>query len=126
MRVVLTVLLIIAAAPVWAEWIMLYEDTMSVGYIDASTLRINGNVRTIMELQDIKFPTKQKVSSVVSLVEYDCKKKRFRLISGRAYSERTGNGKQLGVSKSTGDWHSSDYGKPARITIEAVCRLSPR
>jgi hypothetical protein len=95
MRVILTLLLMLAAAPAWAEWTKATEDDDAVHYTDPATLGKDGNLRTVGTLQDLKKKGPQGEMSRRANWEYDCAEKRGRLLSFSLHSGPMATGETL-------------------------------
>jgi len=54
MRPILTLLLMILAAPAWAEWVRYAEDAVASYYYDPATIKKRGNNMHLRELSDLK------------------------------------------------------------------------
>ena len=87
MRIVLIAWLILVATPAWAEWVKVSESDGLTGYVDPATIRKNGNLRRVWEIQDLKARgTKFGELSRRVLNEYDCKEERMRTLSATFHS----------------------------------------
>ena len=88
MRPFVGAVLLALGTTAYADWMKIYEDAGSVGYIDPVTIqKIDNNVRRVSELLDFKKPDPQFKGEMSHsfLVEYDCKEKRVRVISVTGY-----------------------------------------
>lgn len=121
MRLILTLLLTLAAAPAWADWVKVSETDEVTFYIDPATIRKDGNLRRVWEIQDLKKPDKEGVMSRRGLLEYDCKDERDRVLSFSAHSDPMAGGKLLFSLNEPGKW---DYIPPEtlrRTTMRIAC-----
>ena len=91
-----TVILLTIAPVAAAEWVKIYEDAGTVGYIDPSTIRkVDETLRQVSELLDFKKPDPQFKGEMshLFLAEYDCKNKVVRIVSVTGYAERMAKGR---------------------------------
>ena len=121
MRLILTLLLTLAAAPAWAEWVKVSETDEVTFYIDPATIRKDGNLRRVWEIQDLKKRDKGGVMSRRGLFEYDCKDERDRVLSFSAHSDPMAGGKVLFSLNEPDKW---DYIPPRTVSqtrMQFVC-----
>jgi hypothetical protein len=87
MRVILTFLLLAAAAPAWAGWVkaVVTEDD-DVVYIDPATIARIGTLRRVWVVQDLKNKGPRGERSRKVLWEYDCAARKYRGLSIALYS----------------------------------------
>jgi hypothetical protein len=81
MRVVLTLLLMLAAAPVWAQWMKVDEKDNAIHYIDRATISKNGEMRSVWVTQYLREKGPDGEMSRRAFLEYDCAGRRFRYLS---------------------------------------------
>jgi hypothetical protein len=118
-----TVLLAFAPA-VSAEWVKIYEDGGSVGYIDPSTIKkVNDNLRRVSELLDFKKPDPQfrGEMSHLFLVEYDCKSKAVRIVSVTGHAERMAKGRITNSATPKRSWSPIDPRSHHMKQLRMVC-----
>jgi len=120
MRLVLCLLLALAAAPAWAEWVKVSETDDSVFYIDPATIRKDGNLRRVWTINDLKQRQKDGEMSRRFLNEYDCKEERSRILSISEHSDPMAGGKTL-VSESKPIWSHVPPGTPSQTMMRIVC-----
>ena len=133
MRIVLTLLLLVAAAPAWADWMMIgkSEHTVlyvmsekTVYYIDPSTITMDGNVRKVWELHDMSEKGPRGERSVLAAVEYDCAQKLIRTVNATGHSAPMGRGEIIKLAQPADDWALLPKGKDGEIfykILDAVC-----
>ncbi len=78
MRVVVTILLMLATVPAWAKWVKVTENDAAATYVDLATLSRNGSFRRVWMLDDHKWSRGDNASSTATLVDYDCGLRRTR------------------------------------------------
>ncbi len=118
MRLVLCLLLVFSAVPSWAGWVKMAEIAF---HIDSDTMRINGNVRRVSELQDLKTKDTGGELSRRLLVEYDCKEGRRRLLSLTTYAGPMATGNVLVNLNKASAWDYISDGATASSTLKFVC-----
>jgi len=97
-RLFLITLLVLSVGPVYAEWVEVggkVEEGLTV-YVELDTLSRSGDVVRMWELWDFKTSRtepKPPHLSVTSQREFDCTKKRGRLLAMTAFSGNMGSGK---------------------------------
>lgn len=121
MRIILCFLSALVAAPALADWVAVSESDELVAYIEPSSIRSNGNLRMVWQLQDLKQRTEHGVMSRRMLVEYDCKDERFRILAIATHSEPMAGGKTLVIRDKPGEWSPFRPATPAEDTLEIVC-----
>jgi hypothetical protein len=120
-RLVLTVLLLIAVNPAWAKWVKGAETDEAVIYIDSAKIRKHGQLRRVWRLQDLKQRDPDGVLSRRGLQEFDCKGKRFRVLSGTGYGGSMGTGQALRSFDSATEWVDIKPDTPAEDILTRVC-----
>lgn len=121
MRLVLTVLLLVAVNPAWAKWVKGAETDDAAIYIDPAKIRKNGHLRRVWRLQDLKQRDPDGVLSRRGLQEFDCKGKRFRVLSGTGHEGSMGSGETLRSFDSPTEWVDIKPDTPAEDILRRVC-----
>lgn len=120
----IAVILLTFAPPAVAEWVKIYEDAGSVGYIDPSTIKkIDENLRRVSELLDFKKPDPQfrGEMSHLFLVEYDCKNKVVRIVSVTGHAERMAKGRITNSATPKPNWSPIDPRSHHVTQLRMVC-----
>ena len=73
-------------------------------YIDFSTVRKDGNLRKVWELQDLKQRHKDGELSIRIRVEYDCKEERYRFLSATSHSSQMAQGNLVQSQTGPSSW----------------------
>ena len=129
MRIVLTLLLLIAAAPARAEWVDVdgpskgFFSTFSrsiVYYIDPSTITRDGNFRKVWEIHDRDERGPDGERSVLALVEYDCADKRMRTLNSTGRSRRMAKGEIIPLRRVLDEWIFLRPGKDDEIFFKIL------
>jgi hypothetical protein len=123
MRRLMLVVLLLVSGPAWPGWLqMSSEDANSVMYADPESLKINGQLRQIVELHDFKTQDKTRGNrSTQVLSEYDCKEGRIRVMQEEYFSGQMGAGERLGGFTGPSDWFSVAPGTRGWTLLKFVC-----
>lgn len=121
MRVVVTILLMLAAVPTWAEWVKVTENDAAATYVDLATLSKNGSFRRVRMLDDYKWSRGDNATSTASLVDYDCELRRTRTLSLTSYSGPMATGKVIDEGLARGDWKRVFSATAAEGVLEFIC-----
>jgi hypothetical protein len=125
MRIVLTLLLMIAAAPAWADWVLVSTNDSVDSFADSASLevqssfwgmrfsRVGNRVVKVRQLMNFKIPQRSNGSwvrpqgsnpewngtymSLKSSVVYDCDSSEFELLRYDAYTGPMGSGTHEGT-----------------------------
>ena len=93
MRVFLTLFLMLAAAPAWAQWVKVVDAENAIHYIDSATISKDGQMRKVWVTQYLKGKGLDGEISRRAFLEYDCAGARFRILSIAKYSGAMPDGK---------------------------------
>jgi hypothetical protein len=106
MRKNLFCLLVLISCPVFADWVMIGKNEEGrVFFNDPKTLRIDGGLVKVWELQNFK-PEPDGAQSYRMRKEYDCKKERFRLISISSHTGSMASGQVIdSQTQDNSTWH---------------------
>lgn len=133
MRTVLTLFLMFAAAPAWAEWLKVGKSENTVlyvmseattYYIDPSSVTREGNLRRVWELRDMTSKGPRGERSILMSVEYDCAEKLMRTRSASGRSRPMASGEIIPLGRLPDDWIALPPGKDGEIffkILNAVC-----
>ena len=121
MRLVLCLLLTLAAAPAWAVWVKVGETDDAFFYIDLATIRRDGNLRKVWEIHDMTQRGKLGEMSARFLTEYDCKEERVRIRSVSLHSDPMGRGKTLLSDSQPGKWNYIAPKTVSETFLQIVC-----
>jgi hypothetical protein len=105
-----------------AAWEKLVESDSVAHYINPSTIRKDGNLRSVWYLQQPKQRDPSGVMSRRGLMEYDCKDQRYKFLSVSAYSEPMAGGETLGGTSSPGEWNFVPPNNVFGLILEIVCK----
>jgi hypothetical protein len=133
MRVVLTLLLILAVAPARADWVRMGESEKTVlyvlsarteYYIDPSTITREGNIRRVWEIQDLSDTGPRGERSILVSAEFDCLQKLMRLSNATGHSHPMASGEIIKLSQLPDDWITLRPGKEDAVfykILNTVC-----
>lgn len=121
MRLVLTLLLALAAVPARADWFEIAQTAEGAIFIDPSTMRWNGDLHTVWEIQNLKQRHQGGEHSRRVLKEYDCKDERGRSLAFSTHSEPMGNGETLYSQTTPTRWRQYSPGSVGYATLKIVC-----
>ena len=110
MRAILTLSLMLAAAPAWAQWVKVDATENAIHYIDSSTISKAGQIRKVWVTQYLKEKGPDGEISRRAFLEYDCAGARFRILS---------------VSKAPGATSQAKYGLSLANTYRAGRETPP-
>ena len=135
MRVVLAFLLLMAAAPVRAEWVKVDSGKTGgffslsddiVYYIDPSTIAKEGNIRRVWEIHDLREKGSQGERSILASVEYDCAENRMRTLKAAGKSQKMARGEIIPLRQVFDEWITLRPGKDDEMfyrILKTVCAL---
>ena len=88
----------------FAEWKELGSNAVMVVYVDLDTVSASGEKAQIMSMLDFKKPgvnpkTKQPVSSIIGINEYNCPAISYRPIEYKEFAGNKGSGKVVSDNK---------------------------
>jgi hypothetical protein len=86
MRILLAIVLMLTAVPVWAKWVAVAESGTTVYSVDESHIKKEGDLRRLFLLEKKKSPGAGGEMSRKTQVEFDCKNRTSRPRSVTAYS----------------------------------------
>ena len=121
MRIALTLSLVLAAAPAWAEWVKVGRTDAAVHYVDPATVSRDGNLRRVWALQDMVDTSPEGVNSIRALQEYDCAAERFRYLSIAAHSGPMARGEVLATHDLRARWNVRRPGTKPFAIEKIVC-----
>lgn len=102
-----TIVTALSLAPLsngFAAWKELGANEVIAVYVDTDTISISGEKAQIMSMLDFKIPgmnpnTKEEVSSIIGLNEYNCQTVSYRPIEYKEFAGNKGTGKLVSDNK---------------------------
>ena len=106
----------------WAKWEKVSENDYGDFYIDPETIRKDGSLVRVWEIQNLIQRDKDGELSVRMRVEYDCKQERYRNLSFSTHSEAMASGRIL-MNSGGGNfpWRDTPPGSPSETNLKIVC-----
>ena len=124
MRCVLTVLLLALATPARADWVKIASNSYGDTYIDAETIRKEGNIRKVWVLQDHRQAGLFGERSMKTQMEFDCKEIGGRSIAMSLHSGPMAQGATLGTDATPSPWDHvvvRQEGTGVNVLLSIVC-----
>ena len=104
----LFVLLAVLSSSALAEWVPIIRSELAIYYVDATSIRRDGNKIKMLELVDYK---KAKLAgngkpylSIKFQTEYDCRAEQYRILFFTSSSENMGAGDVVSSKNYTSEW----------------------
>jgi len=119
-RAVLVAALVLVANPARAEWLKMGEVPDAVLYIDPLSIHEDGAYSTLLTLDELKVAGPGGELSMQFMREFDCRKKRVRVIDASAFSGSMGTGRILG-REGGGRWNDVIPGTTGEYILRFVC-----
>ena len=110
MRLVVTFLLMLAAAPAWADWVKVDESAERAYYIDSASIRKTAQTAKVWTIQDLKIANIAGGRSRRALQEFDCAEPKDRILSISAYSWSMARGTVLFEENRERPWRPTTPG----------------
>jgi hypothetical protein len=123
MRVLMMALLLSTAMPVAAEWVKYFESDVATFHFDPVSIRVNGHLRQVQELLELKQRHRDGEMSRRALREYDCEEKRHRTLSFTTHAEPMAGGSILYSRNESGRWFPIAPGSGAEGILKVVCAV---
>jgi hypothetical protein len=122
-------LLLLNSAFAFADWVKIngVTDKLSEIFIDEKTIRQTGPMNTMRRVWEVNNMAKgapDRVLSVKSHMEYDCKDRRFRILEESKFSEHWAQGKILSATAKDaqpGNWRVITKGATSETVFNRVC-----
>ena len=121
MRIILCFLLALVAAPAWAEWVKVAATDTSTFYIDPASIRKDGNLRKVWQINDLNQRHKDGEMSRRVRMEFDCKQERSRSIAISTHSDPMAGGVTLSSGDGSGEWSAIPPDSISGTVLKRVC-----
>ena len=115
--------LMLGTCSAWAEWVSVKDSNNVKNYIDPATIRKDGNLRKVWQLQNLKQRDTDGAMSRRVRIEYDCNGERYRLLTASTHSEPMASGKGL-ITTDFGNrnpWSQIPPGTASETVLKIVC-----
>ncbi|MEI6762043.1 MAG: surface-adhesin E family protein [Betaproteobacteria bacterium] len=120
MKKTLQLVLLLVTNPSWAAWVKISETDDAVFYIDPATLRKDGHLRRIWNVQDLNKPD-DGARSYRTRYEFDCKNERTKVLSLSTHSAPMAGGETLISTNGSGMWQDIPPDTPGADLLKFVC-----
>jgi len=105
-----------------SRWQKLAEFDQAVFYVDFSTLTVEGPLRSVWEVRDLKWMSRSGAWSYLNQNQYDCVERRYRGLFFSSQSGHMGEGHVIQSDRSTREWQTDFTAEsPAETIRRAVC-----
>jgi hypothetical protein len=105
-----------------SRWQKLTEFGQAVFYVDFSTLTVEGPLRSVWEVRDLKWMSRSGAWSYLNQNQYDCVERRYRGLFFSSQSGHMGEGHVIDSDRSTQEWETDFTPEsPAEVIRRAVC-----
>ena len=121
MKELLIAMFLIATSSAWAEWVKASETDDANWYLDPASIRKDGNLRRVWQIQDLKQRNKDGEMSRRARYEYDCKQERYRFLSFSTHSEPMAGGTTLVSGGENAKWHDIPPDSFVEIILKFLC-----
>ena len=122
LKVLLLVISVFTSSSTLAQWSKIEESSEAYVYIDRTSIRKEGNLRKVWELQDLK--ERDKVGGELSrrlIIEYDSKQERSRILSITSHKEQMARGKVIDKLDEPGKWEDIAPSSISGSFLKLVC-----
>ena len=113
--------LLVVTGSAWAEWVKIDWSDSTDFYIDPATIRKDGNLVRVWEIQNLKQRHKDGELSRRFRNEYDCKQERYLLLSISEHSGPMASGTTLRSDIGSGKWYDIPPNSIAETVLQTVC-----
>lgn len=121
MKTLLLVALLLVGSPSRAEWQFVGGTARADYYIEAASVRQDGNRRQVLEMLNLKKPDSQGNRSYLVLYEYECSTARARILRSACFDGPMGGGNKTAECQTPGDWSQPDADSAALVKLRLVC-----
>ena len=121
MKKLFLVCLMMLAGSAWAEWEMSSESDIVTYYFDPATIRKDGNMRRVWQIQDLRNRGKGGEMSARMRMEYDCKEERLRILDISEHTEPMAGGRLSHSQTGSGTWRGIAPNTNSSVMLEIVC-----
>ena len=117
--------LMLLGGSAWAEWLIYDTTDKSTFYYDPATIRKDGHIHRVWELQDLSKRGKSGEMSLRMRMEYDCKQERYRFLGISGHSEPMAGGTVLKTEVESNDWVAIPPGTVSDRMLKIICTKQP-
>jgi len=121
MNKLILVCLMMLTGSAWAEWVMYEKTESSTSYYDPATIRKDGNMRRVWQLNDLRERNTSGVMSRRIRQELDCKQESYRILAFLSHSEPMAGGTILESADEQKIWRAIPPNTVAEALLKIVC-----
>ena len=124
MKRLLLLLALLIAGSANADWVAIGETDNTTFYIDPTTIRKDGNLRKVWEIQDLKTRHKDGGMSRRVMLEFDCKAERYRALANSTHTGPMASGQTIHVGdyeRYPDSWSEIPPKTAAEFILKMVC-----
>lgn len=121
LRIAPLLLIIAASGTLAADWTRQGSTPDVNFYLDLNSIKKNGNLRRVWQLQDRNSPSKTGARSLRAMSEYDCKEDKYRTLQLDTFSGAMAEGEIISTDSTPGQWAFIAPGTPFANTLKLVC-----
>ena len=108
-----------------SRWRRITAFGQGIFYVDFGTLKVEGLLRTVWELRDLKWMSRSGAWSFLVQNQYDCEQPRYRALAFRSMSGHMGEGDVVQSETPPPDWETDFTAEsPAGLIRQAVCEYA--
>ena len=105
-----------------SRWQKVTELGQAVFYVDFSSLTVEGPLRSVWEVRDLKWMSRSGAWSYLQQNQYDCVERRYRMLAFRSQSGHMGEGHVIQSHETIETWQTEfTADSPAEVIRRAVC-----
>jgi hypothetical protein len=104
MRTILFAMLMLGAAPAWADWVKVTETGDTAYYIDPAAISSKGSFRQVAVIQDYAKQESDGIRSRRVSYEVDCAGERLRSVSAMEYTQPMAQGTSANSWQRESEW----------------------
>lgn len=104
MRTILFGVLLLGAAPAWADWVKVAETGDTTWYVDPATISVKGSFRQVTVLQDYAAQEADGIRSRRVSYDVDCAGERLRSVAAAEYTEPMAKGTSANSWERASEW----------------------
>ena len=121
----LLILVLVSAAPAWAQWTQVGDDAKALTYADPATIRSRDHAATMTILLDFKnaqrAPYGPEYLSQKLQQEFDCNGRRTRVLERASYAGQMGTEDMVAMHEEAEDWKSVTARSAAEELWKIAC-----
>ena len=127
MKSLLLAALPLVALPALGAWdgVVKAEANGNAQYVDWGTLKVEGNLRRVWTMVDMKTAFPDGTRSIRMFKEFDCTKIQSRRLQSVGHAAKMGKGEFTSSSATPGSWEFQEPKSGGEKMLRAVCKREP-